>query len=77
MAQQTDHIPDVRKKLTAVEWLVEKLMKGQFINSPDELIQQAKEMEKDQIMNSWVHGICDIKIRHKTAEQYYNEQYGK
>jgi hypothetical protein len=34
--------------MTAVEWLVDKLMKGEFINNPDELIKQAKQMEKEQ-----------------------------
>ena len=34
---------------TAVEWLVDKLIKGEFINNPDELIDQAKAMEKEHI----------------------------
>ena len=37
------------KQQTAVEWLVEKLMKGDFVNNPDELIEQAKAIEKKQI----------------------------
>ena len=36
------------KQQTAVEWLVDKLMNGEFINSPNELIDQAKQMEKEQ-----------------------------
>ena len=63
-------------KQTTVMWLIDKI-EDHFCLLPLDLIEQAKEMEKDQIMNSWVHGICDTKIRHKTAEQYYNETYGK
>ena len=31
--------------MTAVEWLVDKIMKAEFINDTDELIRQAKELE--------------------------------
>ena len=61
--------------MTAVEWLVEQINKhwdNEDVNS-DELIKQAKEMEKDQIMNSWVKGV--ISDGNKTAEQYYNETF--
>ena len=50
---------------TAVEWVEEIAMNG-FITPED--FEQAKEMEKQQIMDAW-HGGC------KTAEQYYNETY--
>lgn len=69
------------KQQTAVEWLVEKLMKGQFINSPDELIQQALAMEKEQIIDAANQnqfedidglGISDTITK---GEQYYNETY--
>lgn len=42
-------------KQTAVEWLVDKLMKAEFINNPNELIEQAKEMEKQQKNNLPIH----------------------
>lgn len=35
------------KQQTAVEWLVEQ-MKDDFISYPDEIIKQAKELEKEQ-----------------------------
>ena len=66
---------------TAVDWLVDKLMQGEFINNPDELIQQAKAMEKEQIMKAVDRGYdegCkfpeDMTLRN--SEQYYNETYG-
>ena len=62
------------EKQTAVEWLFEML------NNPKndqvfakKLLNKAKEMEKDQIMNSWVKGV--ISDGNKTAEQYYNETF--
>ena len=76
MKQQIDHIPDVRKKVTAVEWLIDKV-EDHFCLLPLDLIEQAKEMEKDQIMNSWAHGVAEPSDSQKTAEQYYNETYGK
>ena len=65
------------EKQTAVEWLVEQINKhwdNKDVNS-DELIKQAKEMEKEQIMNSWVKGV--ISNDNMTAEQYYNETFKK
>jgi hypothetical protein len=62
-------------KQTAVEFLWDMLSKGEFINDPEELFNQAKEMEKNQIKDayniSWV-------LRDKpyaTADKYYNETF--
>ena len=46
------------------------------------LIQQAKQMEKDQHDNTWVDSRIeyngdDYIGKEKTFEQYYNETYGK
>lgn len=48
--------------MTAVEWLVDKLMKAEFINNPDELIDQAKEMEEDQNQKYYEKGYNDCLI---------------
>jgi hypothetical protein len=59
-------------ELTAVEWLEKQINNGQFI--PDKLIQQAKEMEKKQIIKARE----DIYTTgHLSAEQYYNETFNK
>lgn len=58
---------------TAVEWLVEKLMKGELMNSPEELIIQAKQIEKEQIVKAWM--ATDNELQRLAAEQYYNETY--
>jgi hypothetical protein len=40
-----------------------------------DIFEQAKEMEKKQIMNSWVRGV--ISENNVTAEQYYNKTFKK
>lgn len=68
-------------KQTAVEFLWDMLLKGEFINDPEELLTQAKEMEKEQIMNAWRNGDNDSMYPpqelDRQAEEYYNETYGK
>jgi hypothetical protein len=69
-------------KQTAVEWLVEKLDQN-FDYVADTIIQQAKEMEKQQIIDA--HGIKSKKGFHQgidfyeitTAEEYYNKTFGE
>ena len=59
-------------KQTAVEWLVEKLQESGIPLMTDEfeMIQQAKEMEKQQIIDAYNNG------EDRSAELYYNETYG-
>jgi hypothetical protein len=66
-------------KQTTVEWLKSQL---ETYGSPselsidwetlDELIEQAKMMEKEQIIDSFVNGYTNLDNK-KTAEQYYNQ----
>jgi hypothetical protein len=61
------------KKQTAVEWLIEQWDNWDL--SIKELFEQAKEMEKEQIIMAYkadLHPCSD-----EDAEQYYNETYGK
>jgi HSP90 family molecular chaperone len=67
---------------TAVEWLIEQMIKEiskhisiEITPRGSELIEQAKEMEKEQIVNAWMD--IDTDFERKCAEQYYNETYGK
>jgi len=63
--------------MTAVEWLVSELKKSLpsiYNNEFDEEIQQAKEMEKQQIIDAYKYDNC-YTLEH--AEQYYNEQLKK
>ena len=66
-------------KQTAVEWLWDMLSKGEFINDPEELFEQAKAMEKEQIIYAYLkdrRGEFDVVLKLiDDAEQYYNETY--
>jgi hypothetical protein len=64
------------ERQTAVEWLLNEwpILKSEL---PHWLIEQAKEMEKEQIKNAHNEGygsgyMDDL----KSPEQYYNETYG-
>lgn len=70
-------------KQTAVQWLVEQITyatsEGVVISyhkDITQLVEQAKEMEKEQIINTWYD--CKMSIIERnptTADQYYNETY--
>ena len=70
-------------KQTAVEWILQYLKNvkpNEFcsIEKIKELLEQAKEMEKQQIIDAYKQGQYDSEpIRETDAEQYYNENYGK
>ena len=60
-------------KQTAVDWLIEQRQKYGSIIGID--LEQAKAMEKQQIMNAWAKGVTSE--NNVTAEQYYNETFNK
>ena len=67
------------KKQTAVEWLIEELQKRDMDVLIRDLYNQAKEMEKEQIIDTWntrakIDGILTF-TDNRTAEQYYKENY--
>jgi hypothetical protein len=63
------------KNQTAVEWIVSKLSIT-FQTMYSEEIEQAKEMEKEQILESFTEGCFAESWVLKSAEKYYNENYG-
>jgi hypothetical protein len=68
----------MEKKQTAVDYLVEQLIKqGFFKRLPIIEIQQASQMEKEQIENAYWDGGQDVPMISKQCEQYYNETYGE
>ena len=87
----------MENKQTAVEWLVEKLLgTGCLTQKPEsssinglkvlKVLNQAKAMEKEQIIDSFDEGKSDGYKTAKewdemiiwlSAEQYYTETYGK
>jgi len=66
------------EKQTAVEWLIEILTKDS-VHIPNIWIKQAKEMEKEQMIdfadNYELECIHPYKGRLKNPEQYYNETF--
>jgi hypothetical protein len=68
--------------MTAVEWLTENshIIPKNELNKR-ELIKQAKEMEKQQIINTYRDGRSDqqsekpSRFYNRMAEQYYNETF--
>jgi hypothetical protein len=85
-------------KQTAVNWLIEQISSSKYfynlmeeiqskstIAEPNGILHKAKEMEKEQIINSFDEGKSDgyktarewdEMIVWLSAEQYYNETYG-
>jgi hypothetical protein len=75
--------------MTAVEWLFDNLNKcfdkldnGEyayidFVNASKEVREQAKKMEKQQIIDSHIqgHNAPSSTIKIHDAEQYYNETF--
>ena len=71
-------------KQTAVEWLVQELTKNKFIakngDFTNPLIEQAKEMEKEQKEETWVkaidYSIMVLKDKTlKTSKEAFDEHY--
>ena len=63
--------------MTAVQWL-EKICNDRGYHLMSEYFKQAKQMEKNQIMDAYITGIMhplEIEVT-KQSEQYYNETYG-
>lgn len=63
-------------KQTAVEWLIEQLNNGEFLD--EELIKQAKEMFDQQFIDAYSDGrLSVINRRIISYVQYYNETFNK
>jgi len=70
----------MEKKQTAVEWLA-SYIKGITDLNCDEIIEQAKQMEKEQIETAYKEGnhseMRGGKVIFEKMEQYFNETYGE
>jgi hypothetical protein len=65
-------------KQTAVEWLITEVKKFNTVITREYilmLLEQAKEMEKEQIENAYWEGGHDVPTHGRQCEQYYNETY--
>ena len=66
------------KKMTAVEWLIEQLGESgiEFYKYHDEILNQAKAMEKEQMKDCYWYGDYDGRNgSDRNFEQYYNETF--
>ena len=59
----------MENRQTAVEWLEQKVFEEFKVPINYQVYEQAKQMEKEQIMDAYDH------ISMMTAEQYYNETF--
>lgn len=78
------------KKISAVEWLAEKYNYVTWMRNRDEIsagladewrkhyLEQAKEMEKQQVINAHLTGLIHPLEMEATkqAEQYYHDNFG-
>ena len=77
-------------KKTAVQWLIEQLNEQGFLGTyctPDnidtkresmnQIIEQAKEMENQQIINAYIDGINSDCMSHEDSVGYANEYYNQ
>ena len=73
----------MENKQTAVEWLQAEIDNKDMGEIPMwiyEFIEQAKAMEKEQIMESHEQAYIEMNMAFRVAdraEQYYNETYGE
>ena len=65
--------------MTSVEWLEYKTQNSKWLdltlNERKEIIQQAKEMHKVEIIDAWI--ATDNELQRMAAEKYYNETFKK
>lgn len=71
--QSSDHIPDVGKKVSSVEWFAEQTLNA-FITKEkyDELLEQAKAMHKEECKESYYESLLS---NFQNFEQFYNETF--
>lgn len=62
----------MEKKQTAVEWLAERC----GLQALEDVIAEAKQMEKEQIFDSWDDGYSCGMYQEGLGIDYYNETYG-
>jgi hypothetical protein len=64
------------KQQTAVEYLLEKLYTQYRFEFSGTIVDKAKAMEKEQVIEAWKLGNLPTLLgRVLTAEEYYNETY--
>ena len=57
--------------MTAVEWFYQRILAKDI----ESIFEQAKEMEKEQIIDAWKNGFREFYDGSSTPEEYYNETF--
>jgi hypothetical protein len=70
----------MEKKQTAVEFYRTEFgalisMKESKFQNENEIFEQAKQMEKEQIMDAWDVGLCTRSTHDICSEYYYNDTF--
>jgi hypothetical protein len=60
---------------TAVEWFYEEIWKQFGFSCSSNILEQAKEMHKQQIIDAYLDGFCDNDIGLREPEQYYTKTF--
>jgi hypothetical protein len=67
--------------MTSIEWLIDQLMERGFQEKNYEILNQAKEMHKQEIIDAYVQCGKDnfdhIKVINMSAVEYYQETFKK
>ena len=65
--------------MTAVEWLINELKHNgiEYLDLAYEIIEKAKELEKQQMLHFWQGGLLANESGGKNFETYYNKTYKK
>lgn len=87
-----NHIVDTNKKISSVEWLIQQITANPISDITDEqwfgIMGQAKAMHKEEIINTYQHGIkagigvaIDIEkgndFSDLTPDEFYQQTYGE
>jgi precorrin-6B methylase 2 len=62
----------MEKKQTAVEWLAERC----GLQALEDVIAEAKQMEKERLKDAFIEGANTIYAIPKTFDEWYHETYG-
>ena len=82
--QSSNHLPDVGKKVSSVQQLVNSLIKLGYLHSNGfgqslkvtEVINQANELHKEEITEAWQKGDgVNDKVAYKMSLEYYKDTF--
>lgn len=70
------------KKQNSIDWLLKKIWWEYRLIPNDDIIEEAKAMHKEEIIESYCQGCLDMTnddtiFPRETSEQYYNETFEK